>query len=129
MVEQREPLGPHLLGHLVGPIDGLGRHRGAERIRGEVHPGRGIEEAARVGVVVDRRAHGVQGAIADVEALAVVDGAHPRVRDPEGGAGAASCRPGHHHRGVRATLERFDEVAGVIVVVVGEVDPPDFVVL
>ena len=57
----------------------------------------------------------------------MVDGADPLVRDPEGGAGAASCRPAHDDLGVRAALERLHEVPGVVVVVVGEVDPPDVV--
>ena len=57
----------------------------------------------------------------------MVDGAHPLVRDPEGGARATSCGPAHDDRRVRAALERLHEVPGVVVVVMGEVDPPHVV--
>ena len=123
-VEQQHDLGPLVGGH-VGRVDEVSGHRRGERVDRPVDAGLGVEEPAGDRGVEDRGAHGHERAVADVEGLAGVDPPHAVQRQLDRPHDALHGELGRDQGGVRAQLEYLGEVAGVVVVVVGEEHPPD----
>jgi hypothetical protein len=118
-----EPLGP-LAALDVSRLDGrIGQHRG-ERVHRPVEAGAVVEEATRRRRVEQRRHDGRQRAVAGPERFAVVQPAHALERQIEVSGQPLGHEPGRHQRGVRAGFQHGPQVPDVIVVVVGEVDPP-----
>jgi hypothetical protein len=66
LVEGGDTFGPEVLVELGGVAD-RADHRRGERVGGPIHARRRIEQSAGRGGVEDRRAHGVERAVADVE--------------------------------------------------------------
>jgi hypothetical protein len=126
-VEQQHALTPGVAVQLGGVGDWMG-DVGPKGVDRPVDPGGGVQQPPGGRVVEERRAHRHQGAVAGLEALAVADPADPVERRPEVLAvdGIAAHRePGGHQGGVGARIYDLAQVAGVVVVVVGEEHPAD----
>ena len=91
------------------------------------HPGAVVEHATRGRVVEHRWTHRGHRSVTEVEPIALVDESAPVERGHPLLGHPADREPGRHQRRVRARLERGEQVARVVAVVVAQEDPADVV--
>ena len=100
-----------------------GRQGSAEAVGAEDDPRPVVVEAGRCGAVKQRRAEGVQGAVADVELLSGVEQVHAVEGERPLGRHDAGAEKRGDHSGFRCGIEQVEQPAGVVAVGVGEPDP------
>ena len=112
------------VGDVVDVLGGL-RDDGAEGVHREQRARGRVEEPGRHGAVVQRRAHGPEGAVADRHLVAGPDGVHPVQGDRPPRGHAHGAQGVGDELGVGRQLHHPLEVPGVVGVVVGEPDPAE----